>query len=77
MRPCYHLRPDEVATPEDVPGRIQRLDRELKAELPKEIQRARELGDLRENAEYAARRSGNASSRRVSACSRNASATSR
>jgi transcription elongation factor GreA len=31
---------------------IQRLDRELKAELPKEIQRARELGDLRENAEY-------------------------
>ena len=31
---------------------IMRLDRELKAELPKEIQRARELGDLRENAEY-------------------------
>jgi transcription elongation factor GreA len=33
---------------------IHRLDRELKAELPKEIQRARELGDLRENAEYQA-----------------------
>ena len=33
---------DEVAT----------LERELKTELPKEIQRARELGDLRENAEY-------------------------
>ena len=33
---------DEIAT----------LDRELKVELPKEIQRARELGDLRENAEY-------------------------
>ena len=33
---------DEIAT----------LDRELKHELPKEIQRARELGDLRENAEY-------------------------
>ena len=33
---------DEIAT----------LDRELKIELPKEIQRARELGDLRENAEY-------------------------
>src|ERR1700742_3660427 len=33
---------------------IQKLDRELKAELPKEIQRARELGDLRENAEYQA-----------------------
>jgi len=28
------------------------LERELKMELPKEIQRARELGDLRENAEY-------------------------
>ena len=30
------------------------LERELKFELPKEIQRARELGDLRENAEYKA-----------------------
>ncbi|HXG88361.1 MAG TPA: transcription elongation factor GreA [Vicinamibacterales bacterium] len=30
------------------------LERELKLELPKEIQRARELGDLRENAEYQA-----------------------
>ena len=28
------------------------LERELKSELPKEIKRARELGDLRENAEY-------------------------
>jgi transcription elongation factor GreA len=35
---------DEIAT----------LDRELKLELPKEIQRAREHGDLRENAEYKA-----------------------
>ena len=33
---------------------IQSLDRELKLELPKEIRRARELGDLRENAEYQA-----------------------
>ena len=33
---------------------IQALDRELKLELPQEIKRARELGDLRENAEYAA-----------------------
>lgn len=33
---------------------VQLLDRELKLELPKEIKRARELGDLRENAEYAA-----------------------
>jgi transcription elongation factor GreA len=31
---------------------IQQLERELKTELPKEIKRARELGDLRENAEY-------------------------
>jgi len=31
---------------------IAALDRELKTELPKEIKRARELGDLRENAEY-------------------------
>lgn len=33
---------------------IQELERELKMVLPKEIQRARELGDLRENAEYQA-----------------------
>lgn len=33
---------------------IAQLERELKTELPKEIQRARELGDLRENAEYQA-----------------------
>jgi transcription elongation factor GreA len=31
---------------------FQALDRELKVDLPKEILRARELGDLRENAEY-------------------------
>jgi transcription elongation factor GreA len=33
---------------------VLELERELKTELPKEIQRARELGDLRENAEYQA-----------------------
>jgi len=33
---------------------ITALERELKLELPKEIKRARELGDLRENAEYKA-----------------------
>ena len=33
---------------------IHALDRELKLELPKEIKRAREMGDLRENAEYSA-----------------------
>jgi transcription elongation factor GreA len=33
---------------------IAALDRELKLELPREIKRARELGDLRENAEYSA-----------------------
>ncbi|MBI4454483.1 MAG: transcription elongation factor GreA [Acidobacteria bacterium] len=31
---------------------IRDLEMELKTELPKAIQRARELGDLRENAEY-------------------------
>jgi transcription elongation factor GreA len=35
-------------------GEIGELERELKTQLPKEIQRARELGDLRENAEYKA-----------------------
>src|SRR6187399_2275946 len=33
---------------------ISVLEYELTHDLPKEIQRARELGDLRENAEYAA-----------------------
>ena len=33
---------------------ILSLERELKSELPKEIKIARELGDLRENAEYQA-----------------------
>ena len=33
---------------------IRTLDHELKITLPKEIQRAREYGDLRENAEYKA-----------------------
>src|SRR5213076_1447351 len=35
---------DEIAT----------LNQELRLQLPKEIKRARELGDLRENAEYQA-----------------------
>lgn len=33
---------------------IQGLEQELRTQLPKEIKRARELGDLRENAEYQA-----------------------
>src|SRR6188508_86943 len=33
---------------------VNALERELHMELPKEIQRARELGDLKENAEYQA-----------------------
>jgi transcription elongation factor GreA len=33
---------------------IRKLEYELKVQLPKEIQRAREFGDLRENAEYKA-----------------------
>jgi transcription elongation factor GreA len=35
-------------------GELATLNHELKLELPKEIKRARELGDLRENAEYQA-----------------------
>jgi transcription elongation factor GreA len=35
---------------------IAALERELKVDLPREIARARELGDLRENAEYKAAR---------------------
>ena len=31
---------------------LMELEKELKTELPQEIKRARELGDLRENAEY-------------------------
>ena len=56
---------------------IQALDRELKLELPKEIKRARELGDLRENAEYQPRRSASGSSNRASACCRSACRRSR
>ena len=37
-------------------GEIKTLDYELKVQLPKEIQKAREHGDLRENAEYHAAR---------------------
>jgi transcription elongation factor GreA len=43
-------RPDSEAFQREIAA----LERELKVELPKEIQRARELGDLRENAEYKA-----------------------
>jgi transcription elongation factor GreA len=35
-------------------ARIRKLERELQDELPKALQKARELGDLRENAEYQA-----------------------
>jgi transcription elongation factor GreA len=37
-----------------VEDEIQELERELRKELPHEIRRARELGDLSENAEYQA-----------------------
>jgi transcription elongation factor GreA len=50
---CYHsgMKARLLKKFED---EIHALDRELKTELPKEIKRARELGDLRENAEYQA-----------------------
>jgi transcription elongation factor GreA len=37
-----------------VEDEIKELERELRTQLPKEIKRARELGDLSENAEYQA-----------------------
>ena len=40
------------ATWERLKTELQRMERELRTELPRTIQRARELGDLRENAEY-------------------------
>jgi transcription elongation factor GreA len=40
------------ATWERLRGELERMERELRTELPRTIQRARELGDLRENAEY-------------------------
>ncbi|HET9327143.1 MAG TPA: GreA/GreB family elongation factor [Candidatus Eisenbacteria bacterium] len=40
------------ATWERLKTEVQRMERELRTELPRTIQRARELGDLRENAEY-------------------------
>ena len=43
--------PEFVKNLED---KIKKLEYELHNELPREIQRARELGDLSENAEYAA-----------------------
>jgi transcription elongation factor GreA len=39
---------------ERIAREIGELDRELRVDLPREIRRAVELGDLRENAEYAA-----------------------
>jgi transcription elongation factor GreA len=59
MRPAGAIRHARSDTMKDrlirkFEDEIAALDRELKLELPKEIKRARELGDLRENAEYAA-----------------------
>jgi len=48
------MRPMKARLLKKFEDEIQALDRELKTELPREIKRARELGDLRENAEYQA-----------------------
>jgi transcription elongation factor GreA len=40
------------ATWERLRRELERMERELRTEIPRTIQRARELGDLRENAEY-------------------------
>jgi transcription elongation factor GreA len=50
---CYHDRV-KAKILKKFEDEIQQFDRELKTELPREIKRARELGDLRENAEYQA-----------------------
>lgn len=52
---CYHAvieRPMKARILKKFEDEIQQLERELKKDLPQEIRRARELGDLRENAEY-------------------------
>ena len=54
---------------------IAALERELKTELPKEIQRAREFGDLRENAEYSGRQGAAAPRRRRASHADSAGAT--
>ncbi len=51
---CYSEPPMRASFVKRFEDEIQTLERELKQELPREIQRARELGDLRENAEYQA-----------------------
>ena len=51
---CYSEAPMRTGFVKRFEEEIQALERELKKELPREIQRARELGDLRENAEYQA-----------------------
>src|SRR5215468_9070244 len=45
---------DEARFKKRLEEELRTLDYELKVTLPKEIQRAREWGDLRENAEYKA-----------------------
>ena len=52
---CYHLGHEAALKArllKKFEDEIAQLDKELKSELPQEIKRARELGDLRENAEY-------------------------
>ena len=49
---CYASFPMKSQLLKRFEDEIQALDRELKHDLPKEIQKAREYGDLRENAEY-------------------------
>jgi transcription elongation factor GreA len=52
---CYHSRIGAVLKAQIIKkfeDEILQLEKELKTELPQEIRRARELGDLRENAEY-------------------------
>ena len=52
MHTCYHFQKMKARLLKKFEDEIMQLDKELKTELPQEIKRARELGDLRENAEY-------------------------
>jgi len=56
MRPVFLYQETSMAAEfiEKLEKEIKTLEYELHNELPKEIQTARELGDLKENAEYAA-----------------------
>ena len=52
LRPWGTIHPMKAQLIKKFEDELMGLEKELKTELPLEIKRARELGDLRENAEY-------------------------